>query len=78
MAQLNITLDTNLLKDLVSLEGRDNAFSSLLQTILNQVFEHQLSEQVGVKCYARTEGRKSYRGGYRERTMKTGVGTLYL
>lgn len=78
MAQLNITLDTDLLKDLFSFEGRDKAFASLMQTILNQVLEHQVSEQVGAKYYERTEGRQAYRNGYRERTMRTRVGTLTL
>lgn len=35
MAQLNITLDTELLKDLFTTDGKDKAFTKLMETILN-------------------------------------------
>lgn len=78
MAQLNITLDTDLLKDLFSLEGRDKAHAKLMEYILNQVLEHQAMEQTGAGLYERTDERQAYRNGYRDRTLKTRVGALTL
>ncbi|HAE61128.1 MAG TPA: IS256 family transposase, partial [Eubacteriaceae bacterium] len=37
MAQLNITLDTELLHGLFTKESKDQAFSKLLEEIFNQV-----------------------------------------
>lgn len=37
MAQFNITLETDLLHGLFSKDGRDDAFSKLLETILNEM-----------------------------------------
>ena len=47
MAQLNITLDTELLHELFTKDSQDQAFSKLLGTILNQVLATQSSEQIG-------------------------------
>ncbi len=35
MAQLNTTLDSELLKDLITTDGKDKAFTKLMETILN-------------------------------------------
>ena len=45
MTQINITLETELLHELFTKDGRDDAFSKLLETILNQVLMEQSSEQ---------------------------------
>ena len=45
MTQLNITLDTELLHGLFTKDGRDDAFSKLLEVILNQVLMAQSTEQ---------------------------------
>ena len=42
MAQLNITLETELLHGLFSKDKRDDAFAKLLEEILNQVLSAQL------------------------------------
>ena len=44
MAQLNITLDTELLHGLFMKNTKDEAFSKLLETILNQVLLAQSAE----------------------------------
>jgi hypothetical protein len=41
MAQLNITLDTELLHGLFTNDSRDDAFSKLMEAILNQVLVAQ-------------------------------------
>ena len=78
MAQVNITVDSELLKGLFTADGKDNAFAALISTILNQVLNAQASEQIGAEPYERSEERRAYRNGYREREMHTRVGTLLL
>lgn len=78
MAQFNITLESELLHGLFSKDGRDDAFSRLLETILNQVLLAQSAEQLGAGPYERTEDRTAYRNGFRERGLTTRVGTITL
>ncbi len=78
MAQLNITLDTELLHGLFTKDSRDEAFSNLLEAIFNQVLLMQSSEQLGAKPYERTEDRTAYRNGFRERDLTTRIGTMTL
>ena len=66
MAQLNITLDTELLHGLFMKDTKDEAFSKLLETILNQVLLAQSAEQIGAQPYERTDKRMAYRNGSRE------------
>ncbi|MDD4335746.1 MAG: hypothetical protein PHY77_09100 [Desulfotomaculaceae bacterium] len=37
MAQLNFTLDTEIVKGLFTLDGRDQAMAKLMEAILNQI-----------------------------------------
>lgn len=78
MAQINLTVDSELLKGLFTTNGKDEAFASLVSTILNQVLSAQASEQAGAQPYERSDERRAYRNGYRERVMHTRVGTLLL
>ena len=78
MAQVNITLETELLHGLFSKDGKDDAFAKLLSTILNQVLQAQSSEQLGADPYERTEGRTAYRNGFRGRDLTTRIGTITL
>jgi putative transposase len=78
MAQFNITITEELLHGLFLSNGRDEAFSKLLEEIFNQVLLAQSSEQVGAEPYERTEKRTAYRNGFRDRQMTTRVGTLTL
>jgi putative transposase len=78
MAQFNITITEELLHGLFLSNGRDEAFSKLLEEIFNQVLLAQSSEQIGAEPYERTEERTAYRNGFRDRQMTTRVGTLTL
>lgn len=78
MAQFNITLTEELLHGLFLSNGRDKAFSKLLEEIFNQVLLAQSTEQLGAKPYERTDERTAYRNGFRDRNMTTRVGTLSL
>ena len=71
MAQINLTLNTELLHGLFSKNGKDDAFAKLLSAILNQVLEAQSAEQLGANPYERTEERTAYRNGFRERDLTT-------
>ena len=78
MTQINVTLDSEILHGLFSSNGRDEAFSKLLECILNQVLNAQAAEQVGADRYERSEDRSGYRNGFRMRSMTTRVGTIEL
>lgn len=78
MAQLNITLDTELLHGLFTKDSKDEAFSKLLEAILNQVLLAQSSEQLGAEPYERSQERTAYRNGFRERELTTRIGTITL
>ncbi len=78
MTQINVTLDSEILHGLFTSDGKDEAFSKLLECILNQVLNAQASEQVGADRYERSEKRTGYRNGFRMRTITTRVGTIEL
>lgn len=78
MAQLNITVDTDILHGLFTSTGRDEAFAKLLETILNQVLDAQSTEQLGAERYERNDERAGYRNGYRDRDLTTRIGTITL
>jgi transposase-like protein len=78
MAQYNITITEELLHGLFLSNGRDEAFSKLLEEIFNQVLLSQSTEQIGAQPYERTEDRTAYRNGFRARQLTTRVGTLTL
>ena len=63
MAQFNITLSGEHLKDLFLSNGKDEAFSRLLEEIFNQVLLAQSTEQLRAKPYERTDERTAYRNG---------------
>lgn len=78
MAQLNITLDTELLHGLFTKDSKDEAFSKLLEAILNQVLLAQSTEQLGAEPYERSEDRNAYRNGFRNRELTTRIGSITL
>jgi putative transposase len=49
-----------------------------VETVLNQVLEAQVTEQIGARPSERSEARQAYRNGYRPRTLTTRVGPLVL
>ena len=77
MAQLNITLDEETLKELM-LGNRDQAVRKLLEEVFNALLKAEATEQLGAHQYERTEDRLTYRNGYRTRSFTTRVGTLTL
>lgn len=78
MAQIKLNLDTDLLHELFSKEGRNKGMTKLMESILNQVLELQAEEQLGAKPYERSQNRTAYRNGYRDRQLKTRIGSITL
>ena len=50
----------------------------LVEEVLNQILEKQVTEALGAEKHERTEERAGYRNGYRERTLFSRVGPLNL
>lgn len=75
MASYEITLNSEQLSGLLT---DDKGLQGLVETVLNQVLETQVTEQIGARPYERSEARKAYRNGYRSRTLTTRVGPLVL
>src|SRR5690625_3538733 len=75
MAQYQITVDAEMLHGLFR---GDEGVAKLLESVLNQVLDAQVSEQLKAAPFERTDEREGYRNGYRDREMKTRVGTLEL
>jgi putative transposase len=75
MARYEITLNSEQLTDLLT---EDQGLQGLVETVLNQVLEAQVTEQIGARPYERSAGRKAYRNGSRLRTLTTRVGALVL
>lgn len=64
--------------DLVALMDDKTAMSQLVETVLNQVLEAQMSNHLGANRYSHSRERTGYRNGYRERKLYTRIGTLTL
>jgi len=56
----------------------DTGLQGLVETVLNQVLDAQVTEQIGAQPYERSAARKAYRHGSRPRTLTTRVGPLVL
>lgn len=77
MAQLNITLNQDEILQLLS-EDRDDAFKKLLTESLNSILKAESTEQLRAEPYERTQSRTDSRNGFRERPLKTKIGTITL
>jgi putative transposase len=75
MATYEITLNREQLSGLLT---DDKGLQGLVETVLNQVLEAQVTEQIGAQPYERSAVRKAYRNGSRPRTLTTRVGPLVL
>lgn len=78
MAQYQITVDSQLLHHLFLGNSQDSGVAKLLESILNQVLQAQVTEQIDAARYERTEERKGYRNGSYPHQLHTRVGTLTL
>ena len=74
MSQYQVTLDHDLLQRLFANDG----LKPLLEQIVNQVLQAQVSEHLQAEPHERTDERQGYRNGTRERSLTTRIGTLNL
>ena len=75
MAGYEINVGSDLVPGLLS--GQDG-LAKLVETVLNQVLEAQVTETLGASRHERTDERAGYRNGYRSRTLYTRVGPVTL
>ena len=50
----------------------------IVERVLQEVLEAEMTQHVGAAPYERTDARKGHRNGYKPRTLRTRVGTLNL
>lgn len=75
MAGYDISVGKDLLPGLL---GNQDGLAKLVETVLNQILEAQVTESLGADRHERSEERQGYRNGYRLRTLFTRVGPVTL
>ena len=68
MTQYQITLSDEIVHGLFK---EDGAMARLVEQVLNQVLEAEVTETLQAKPYERTEERQGYRNAFKPRTMIT-------
>ena len=76
MAQYQITVDHELLQQLFLGHSKDAGVAKLLESVLNQILQAQVTEQVAAERYERTDARQGYRNGSYPHQLTTRVGPL--
>ena len=75
MAGYDINVGRDLLPELLS---GQNGLAQLVEAVLNQILEAQVTETLGAERHERSDQRQGYRNGYRARTLYTRVGPVTL
>jgi len=75
MTDYNISVDKDLLPELLSSE---DGLAKLVESVLNQILEAQVSDSLGAAKHERSDERVGYRNGYRPRQLYTRVGPVTL
>jgi putative transposase len=75
MAEYDVNVNSALLSGLL---GSQDGLAKLIEGVLNQILQAQVSEQLGASPHERTEDRQGYRNGVRARTLYTRVGPVTL
>ena len=76
MADVNVTLNPQLLPHLLSDEGE--GLKKRIEFVLNPVLDVQVSEHLGADRHERTADRSGYRNGDRIRHLTIRIGSLTL
>lgn len=72
-------IDVNVSRELLpGLLSSQDGLAKLVEVILNQILEAQVSEALGAERHERNEDRTGYRNGHRARTLYTRVGPITL
>jgi transposase-like protein len=72
----NVSIDTELVKGLLA--GQDDFLRPLVQAVVQEVLEAEMTEALGAEKSERTGQRAGYRSGHYSRKLVTRVGTLEL
>lgn len=75
MAGYEVNVGADLLPGLL---GSQDGLAKLVETVLNQILQAQVSEALGAQRHERSEERAGYRNGTRPRTLYTRVGPVTL
>ena len=75
MTPYQLTVDADQVSGLFT---QDGALGRLVEQIVQQILEAQVSEHLQAQPYERTEDRRGYRNGSKPRALTTRVGTLEL
>lgn len=75
MATIEINIDDEKIQDLLQ---SDQGMAALLQPVLNQLLQAEMTEHLGAEPSERTSKRRGWRNGSYERRLTTRVGTLEL
>jgi transposase-like protein len=75
MAGIDVSVGKELLPGLL---GSQDGLAKLVEAVLNQVLEAQITESLGADKHERSDERQGYRNGYRARTLYTRVGPVTL
>jgi len=75
MTGYNVSIGKDLLPGLLS---GQNGLAKLVESVLNQILEAQVTESLGADRHERSDERQGYRNGYRPRTLYTRVGPVTL
>jgi transposase-like protein len=76
MATDHRRLDTELVQEV--LLDDPSFLGEIVERVVQQVLETEMTEHIGAALYERTENRTGQRNGYKPRTLRTRVGTLNL
>ena len=72
----NVSIDTEVVKGLLA--GQDDFLRPLVQAVVQEVLEAEMTEALGAEKSERTGQRAGYRSGHYSRKLVTRVGTLEL
>ncbi len=75
MDEYEINLNSDQVKGLLT---SDEGLKGLVEVVVNQVLDAQMSEHLSASPYERSSNRKGYRNGYRPRQLYTRIGKLVL
>lgn len=64
--------------EMLKQRGGEDFLRSLVEEVLKQLMEYEVSAQVGAGRHERTDERRTYRNGFRDRVLHSRLGTLEL
>lgn len=75
MTQIEVTFDEETLREVLL---GDRGAEMLLEKVMNEVLQAEMTEHLGAEHGEQTEDRQGYRNGSYERNLTTRIGSLKL